>query len=296
MNRLSLINQGFVNKEKETNIFRSWSVDSQDNAILVNAHTGTKLGYVLEDNRLIATMKWQDEQEDIYSALTVVGLNSLGEVLPRENLGAGKLLGFLLFKDTEWYSLSYNSFTETYEFLPLTLHDSEMPKKLDSASSFYVEKVYPKQDVCDEGESVEGCSDVKYGDIVVLKNLKTKNYLSKSQYDGCTLESYPILKDHPKSEFSTELLTGYFHGDGPMYCKSAECEDLSENNKKYGRHAGCAMVFWQILPLGDPQVKLNSVPKLKKQSAYDPSLIYWAFLPLFFVVILVMIFLFYTFV
>ena len=285
MNRLNLTEQGFVDNARDvldkpydtSSIFRTRNLESSQETYIVNAHTGTSLGYINDEGRLAATVRWKKEQEEIATSLTIVGLSTTGDVLHTKT--TGKLVAFLLFKDKEWYSLGYNSFSEQYEFILVTLDEALLPKKISDSSAFYVESVYPS-----------GIEESKYGDIVVLKNKLTKGYLSKGEKDGCSLHEYPIFRNHYKDEFSTELVTGFTHNVGPMFCKSAECSDLSDNNKLYGEYSGCNMLYWQILSLNEEQI----IPQDAKVAATtNPDILLWAFIPMIFVVILIMLVVFY---
>ena len=290
MNRVNLTGKGFadipyeeLNKNHLENIFKTWNIKSKKDVYLLNLHTGTNLGYVEEQGSLLATNRWMKDQEDVGTTLVLAGVSSTGDIL--EEGASGKMVSFLLFKNSQWYTLSFNKYSNLYEFILVTLDEVNLPEKIPEEAIFYVHQVLPHAD-----KNI----DLRYGDFVVLENKLTGGYLSKGEKDGCTLSEYPFLSDHKMGDFSSELVTSFIQNKGPMYCKSAECEDLTDNNKKYGEYSGCTMLYWQILPVSEDWLVPQSA-KIKLKPAYNtnPEVFLWALIPFFFIFILFLLILFY---
>ena len=303
MNRIDMTGQGFANvldpsethtKIDYSKVFKSRDIEGGDYVHLLNLHSGSSLGVVEDDGGVLkASIRWTPYQEDISLELILVGISLTGEVIS-EGV-SGKMVSFLLPPPLSserggYRALSFNPDSGHYEFGVVTT-GGEMPKKMHDNSIFYVHQVLPMSDKKE---------DLKYGDYVVLENIYNKQFFSKGERDGCTLSDHPYFSDHSKDEFSTEMLTTFTHNKGPMYCKSAECEDLSDDNKKYGTYAGCNMLYWQILPsdpietLAETYTKSKELKELSVDTSH-PDVVIYAFIPVFFMVALILIVILYEY-
>ena len=287
---MDLTNQGFVGAnpnfaENDYNgeIFKSKPIENNSDVKILNIHTGTGLGYIQYKKNLIPSVKWLDEQEEIEQKFTILFLNDFGEIIQTQS----KKITILYFdlQNSEWYNLNYNEKEKTYFFEVVKKNEVNMPTKFGDKSIFLIEKVYPTS-----------TKEFFYGDLIALKNLKSNNFFSKSAYDGCSTSKYPIFKDNPKSKFPTDLTTQFIFGGGAYFCQSAECDDLTNNNKKYDQFSGCTMLYWQILPdkINNENIKIET-KSTTNENYTNPELIFYAFVPFFFLVIILIWILFYLY-
>lgn len=224
MKRMNALGQGFVDSSSITydpsGTFTTTDVMSHDSCYLVNVHSGTKLGYVRDGEHYLATTKWARDHDDIGVPLKVYGMTSQGDVFD-EGETTGKRLAFTAAIEGEERVLSYVRERDRYEFVRGE-HKGLLAIDMFSPSA--------RQFV--------------YGDVFVLEN--ESGYFSKGEVDGC-VTGYPVYKNHPHAAFSSETTSGFTHNYGPMFCKSAECDDLSDS-PRYGKYAGCNMMAWQLIP------------------------------------------------